>query len=391
MKSASILFILVVLLFAHVNAQKGSVELLEKLATQAYKCYLSDPDTALALTKQVLDNALVSKNTFFEGRAYFLFAKAHWVKANYRLSTEYGFKALKIFRDSPHCQELAATFLCLGRNLGELGNFDQARRFIGQALQLGLTHSDERIEAAAYREQSFLMAELNKADSTLYYADRSLALYQKLGDSLNISVLYGRKSRIFFQQKKYETSKDFAYRGLIIDSLIGNKRGLGISYFQTAQNEHALGNIDRAIAQLKHSVRISDELKNLNWQIRSNELLAALHLEKQQPALAALEFQKASRYKDDLYNSEKSAQIQEMRSLHDMEMKDNTILLLERENLLKQQQVSNQKLFLAFLLATVLFLTLMIFVLAEKVVPFPRVFTRVAGVIALVAGVALIL
>lgn len=365
MKSASILFILTVLLSTKVTAQKRSVELLEKLATQAYKSYLSNPDTALALTKQVLDNALVSKNTFYEGRAYFLFAKAHWVKANYRLSTEYGFKALRIFRDSPHCQELAATFLCLGRNLVELGNFDQARQFIGQALQLGITHSDDRILAAAYREQSFLMAEVDKPDSTLYYADKSLDLYQKLGDSLNISVLYGRKSRIFFQQQKYEASKDFAYRGLIIDSLIGNKRGLGISYFQAAQNEHALGNIDKAIAQLKYSVRINDEIKNLNWQIRSYELLATLHLKKKQPALAALEFQKASRYKDDLYNSEKNAQIQEMSSLHEMEIKDNTIILLERKNLLKQQQVSNQKLFVAFLLATVLFLTLLIFVLAR--------------------------
>ena len=365
MKSASIFLTLAVLLSPYVRAQTNSLHILEKLSTQAYRYYLSDPDTALALTQRVLDNAVEAKDTFYEGKAYFLFAKIHWVKANYRLSTEYGFKALKIFRDSPHYRELASTLLCLGRNLGELGNLEEAQSFIKEALLVGVAHADDQIQAAAYREHSFLKAELNEPDSALYYSDKSLTLFQKLRDSLNISILYGRKSRILFQQKKYHASKDFAYRGLRIDSMVGNRRALGISHYQTAQNEHALGNINRAISQLKQSVRINSEIGNLNWEIKAHEFLATLYLEQNEPALAAATLTKVSKYKDELYNSQQHGRIQEMRSLHDLEVKENTIDFLARENLLKQQQVKNQRWLMAFLLAAVLFLSLLIFVLTR--------------------------
>lgn len=363
MKSTSIFLTLALLLSAHARAQTNSSETLEKLAAEVYRCYLSTPDSALVLTQRILDNALASKDRFYEGKAYFLFAKTHWVKANYRLSTEYGFKALRILRGPSHYQELAGTLLCLGRNLGELGNFEQAQGFIKEALLVGLAHSNEHIQAAAYREQSFLKAELNELDSALLYADKSLGLFQKLNDTRNISILYGRKSRIFFQQKKYYDSRDFAYRGLKLDSMVGNSRALGISYYQTAQNEHALGNITRAFSQLKQSIRINNEIGNLNWQIKAHELLATLYLEQKEPTLAALELKKVSRYKDELYNFHKHGQIQEMRSLHDMEVKERTIDFLGRENLLKQQQMNDQRWLMACLLAAVLLLSLLIFVL----------------------------
>jgi len=294
-----------------------------------------------------------------------LFSKTYWVKANYKLSTEYGFKALKIFQNSTHYQELSASLLSLARTLVELGNIQKAHQFIHEALQLGKDHSDELIQAEAYREHSYVLAELNQLDSALYYSDKGIALFEKLGDSLDMGVLYGRKSRIYFQQKKFQKSKDYAYQALLVDSLVDNRRGLGISYYQAAQNEYALGNSQKAISQLKHSIRINSEIGNLNWQIKAHELLADFYLHNGKASLGAAELQKVSRFKDELYNSEKSGQIQEMQSLHELEAKEGTIRLLEQENALKQQQVKNQRLFVAFLLVAVLFLVLLIFVLTR--------------------------
>src|SRR5690606_30282550 len=202
-------------------------------------------------------------------------------------------------------------------------------------------------------------------DSALVYVDKGIALFEKLGDSLDVSILYGRKSRIYFQQRKYRESLDYAYRGLMLDSLVHNRRALAISYYQVAQNEHALGNRETAIAHLKHSVRINSEIGNLNWQIKAHELLSTFYMEKKEYALAARELQKVSQFKDALYNSEKNGQIQEMQSLHELEAKEDKIQLLEQENTLKQQVVRNQRLFVAFLLVAVLFLVLLVFVLTR--------------------------
>lgn len=364
MKRASILS-LGLLLCVALHAQPDDTSQLGILTEAAYSYYLNDPDTTITLTQDALDLALASNDMFYEAYCYFLFAKTYWVKANYKLSTEYGFKALKIFQTLPHYREHSACLLSLARNLVELGNFQKAEEFIHQALVMGLSHSDRRIEAKAYREHSYLLTELNRFDSALYYSDKGITLFQELGDTLDVSVLFGRKSRIFFHQKKYEESKDFAYKALAMDSMVRNLRGLGIAYYQVAQNEYVLGNREKAIGQLKRSVEINNDIGNLTWQIRAHDLLASLYIEGNRPELAAGELQKVSRFKDELYNSEKNGQIQEMQSLHDLEAKENTIQLLEKEYALKQHQVKNQRLFVAFLLVTVLFLILLVFVLTR--------------------------
>lgn len=365
MKRISILITLALLCCHHVRAQKNFANPLEKITAQAYDCYLNDPDKALTLTETALAQALTAKDVYYEGYSYFILSKTYWVKANYKLSTEYAFKALKVFRDSPYHEELASALIGLARTLIELGNIEKAHQFLDEGLELGLRHSNPRIQAAAYREHSYLLAELNQLDSALYYSDKGLALYAMLGDSLDMSVLFGRKSRIYFQQNKYAESKEFAYKALIIDSMVGNRRGLGISYYQAGQNEYALGNKHKAISMLQQSTRISSEIGNLTWQIKAHELLSTFYVEQNKPALAAAELRKVSAFKDELYNSEKSGQVQEMQSLHELDAKENTIRLLEQENALKQQQVKNQRLFVALLMVAVLFLSLLIFVLTR--------------------------
>lgn len=365
MKRASTLLTLLILSGVVLRAQDDAAYQLRHLTQDAYRYYLNNPDTTLVLTKQALNIALETGDTFYEGYCYYLFSEAFWVKTNYKLSTEYGFKGIRIFQELQHHEALANCQLSLARTLGELGNYRKAGDLIRDALQAGIDHANLRIQASAFRERSFLLAELKQLDSALHYSDKGLALFESLNDSLDMSVLYGRKSRIFFQQGRFQKSRDYAYRALLIDSLVNNRRGLGISYFQVAQNEHALGNRKRAITELLKSIRINNEIGNLSWQVRAHDLLATLYLEDREFEKAAEELQKVSRFKDDLYNLEKSGQIQEMQSLHELEAKEKTIQLLEQDYDLKQQQVNTQRLFVGFLLVTVLFLVLLVFVLTR--------------------------
>lgn len=365
LKRTSLTIIITLLSCLHVVAQLSEIDALKAITAEAHPLYLSDPDSALVLTEEALTKAVETKDSFHQAYCYYLFSKAYWVKANYKLSTQYGFMALKLFQNTGHYQQLSATLLGLARTLVELGNMEKAREFIHEALQLAITHGNRRIEADSYREYSFLLAEKNQLDSALYYSDRGLALYQSMGDSLDMSILFGRKSRILFQQKRFHQSKEFAYKALAIDSAVGNRRALGISYYQTAQNESALGNNKKAVQQLKQSIRISSEIGNLYWQMKAHDLLSTLYLAERQPALAALELQAVSKYKDQLYNSEKNGQIQEMQALHLLEDKENQIQILRQENLLRQQETRTQRLFVAFLLTAVLLLTMLAFVLTR--------------------------
>lgn len=368
MKGFRILSISAVWLFFCYSGEAQDNASKQKLAahtSRAHKLFLSNPDSANAHSKKALLLALETRDKYYEGYSYYLLSKGYWVKANYRLSTEYGFKALKIFEQSPHKKEYVLTLLSVARTLVELGNYNKARELILLSTQIARERSDESLLAESYREHSYLLTEIGLLDSALYMADKGIALFEKMEDSLDASILYSRKSRIYFLKKDFINSRKYALKGMSLDTLVGNRRALAIAYFQVAQNEHAMNNIPGAERLLKHSIQISHEIGNLSALIRAHELLATVYLDRKQPALAATQLQLANQYKDSLYNSEKSGQTQEMQSLYELEGKEHTIKLLEQDNALQQQEVKNQQLFVAFLLVGMILLVVIIFFLSR--------------------------
>jgi two-component system, sensor histidine kinase and response regulator len=334
---------------------------LHELTTIALNTYLSDPDSAIATTQQAITLARLNNDFYYEGLCYFILTKAYWVKANYRLSTEYGFKALRIFENTEYTQQHVDSKLALARTLVELGSYSAARAHLQQIFDIAQQKNDNRIRAEFYREYSYLLTETGQLDSALYYSDEGISLFEKNGDSLDVSVLYGRKARVFFVQGKFAESRKFAFRALQLDTLTGNRRGLGISYFLAAQNERALGDLASAERLFRHSVRINRNIGNLTWLLRCHDQLASLYLQTKEPALAAEQLKLVSAYKDSLYNAEKSGQIQEMQSLYELEGKESRIKLLQKENELREEEVKNQQLMLAFSVVGILLLVVVIF------------------------------
>jgi two-component system sensor histidine kinase/response regulator len=358
-------FVIIFFCFSALAQEKKTKNTLSDLTTKALNTFLNEPDSAISISRQALNMALANKDKYYEGYAYYLLSKTYWVKANYRLSTEFGFKALKIFEQTKHKEDWSASLLSLARTLCELGNYTKAKELIQQSYRLANDKDDKLMLAESHRENSYLLAEIGKLDSALFYADEGISLYRQLGDSLDASILYGRKSRIHFMRKDFRQSRKFALWSVDIDARVGNRRGLGIAYFQVAQNEYVFKNYKKAEELLHQSISINYAIGNLTWLVKGHDLLARLYLQTKRPLLAAGQFQLVSQFKDSLYNAEKSGQVQEMQSLYELEGKVNTIKLLEQENTLRQQEVRNQRLFVAFLWIGILFLVVLIFFLTR--------------------------
>ncbi|HMG93788.1 MAG TPA: HAMP domain-containing sensor histidine kinase [Chryseolinea sp.] len=334
-------------------------------AVHAYKLFLAKPDSSIAIATSILNTALDEKNDYIEGYCYFILSKAHWAKANYRLSTEFGFKALRIFENSTYFYLWGETLLALARTLTDLKNFSQAGAYLNRAMDLAVAHSNEALQADVFRERSFLLLEQKQYDSALSYSNRGIAFYESVHDSLNASILYGRNARIYFSLKDYKKSIVFNQKALQIDSLVGNMRALGVSYFQTAQDDYYLHNIDRSIKYLNKSIELTGAIGYLNIQLRARNLLAEIYFNQGNPVQAYKELKLVNQLKDSIYGAERNGQIQEMQALYELGNKESKIKLLEHENALKQQQVTNQRSFTIFLLVSIVLLLLLIFVLGR--------------------------
>jgi two-component system sensor histidine kinase/response regulator len=358
-----ILFIVALAISAvHCRAQEQRDSLgLSQDYLRAYDFYLSYPDSAIALANKNLPFCIEHSYTFLEGSYYYLLSKAYWTKGNYKLSTEYGFKALRIVKDTPNEEAWISSLLALGRTFADLRDFEQANIHINRAIFLSANNTDKRLLADSYREKSIVLVEEGDYDSAHFFADQGITMYRQFRDTLNLSILIGRKARIFFHQKNFENSIRYNRISMRYDRIVGNRRALGFSYLQAAQNAYALKKTDSAIYFLKRSIPINTDFGNITPLIRSYNLLADIYVSKGQPLLAVEQLKIVSQLKDSLYNMQKTGQVEGIRALYDLDTKENTIKLLEQENSLQQQQVQTQRIAAIFLGVVILLLALLSF------------------------------
>src|SRR5258706_1242013 len=88
---------------------------ISQLNSKAYKYFLYKPDSSILLANQAI--ALAEKGSYLYqiGFGYFVISKANWVKANYLLSIQYGFKALRIYENTDHIFHWGECNLSLAR------------------------------------------------------------------------------------------------------------------------------------------------------------------------------------------------------------------------------------------------------------------------------------
>lgn len=320
-----------------------------KLNAQAYKYFLYNPDSSIVLANQAIAAAEKNGYKFLGAYGYYILSKANWAKANYLLSVHYGFKALKIYENTSHVYDWGECNLSIARTFIELKKYSQAKSYIDQALILAKRNDDRKLLAEAFREKSFLLLELKQYDSALYITDQGLEYYEKAKDTVNESILFGRKARLFFEQHDFKKAMFFNRRSILADSLSGNRRALGIAYFMSGQIYYELGKKDSALLALRKSIPISKSIRSLPNMIKTNQLIAKIYQERKQFSEATAHLALVNVYKDSLYDLEENGQIQEILSDYELDAKEKTIQSLESQNAIQQQRHRNSQMAIIFM------------------------------------------
>lgn len=336
------------------------------LLEKGRKIRLNQPDSSIYYAKRALEEIKPSSN-YLNGFANYIISYSNWVKANYKLSAEYGFRSLRYMEKTDFHYEKSLILLELCRTFFDLKNLTEGKKYLDRSFAIAREHpEDERILANSYREQSFYFLEINEIDSALAAADKGIKIFEKRDDKLNASVLYSRQVRAFILQKKFNEAVKLCRKSIVLDSLVQNRRAQGIGFLQMATVLGELQKVDSGIYFVHKAIRLNKEIGNWQALHRSYKQLSELYVAKNKPALAIEQLLQADIYKDSLYNVRSSGQIEEMKILYETEKKDNTIALLEKDQALQKQQTRNQRLIVGFLLSLIVFMTAFLFVVLRS-------------------------
>lgn len=335
---------------------------LHALLEKALKIRLNKPDSSIYYAKLALEEIKPTSN-YLNGFANYIISYSNWVKANYKLSAEYGFRSLRYMEKTNFQYEKSLILLELCRTFFDLKNLAEGKKYLNMAFAIAREQpQDVRILANAYRELSFYFLEINELDSALHAAAKGIEIYQRRGDLLNTSVLYSRQVRVYLIQKRFEEAAALCRKSIRLDSIVQNRRAQGIGFLQMASALAELEKEDSAIYFVQKAIRLNQEIGNWQALHRSYKKLSELYVAKNKPGLAIEQLLMADVFKDSLYNVRSSGQIEEMKILYETEKKDNTIALLEKDQALQKQQTRNQRLFVGFLLAVITLLGALLFV-----------------------------
>jgi len=329
---------------------------LQRLADDAIQKYLSEPNFAIENARQLLEVGIEHNSTYFQGLGYYLLSKTNWAKGNLGSSAEFGFNALRILEHTPYQLLTGDVLLTLARTLTELRNFEQADKFLKQAEQLAGTLKSDMMMASMYRERSMLQVERKDYHGALRTADLGLAIFEEVRDTVDVAVLYSRKARAYCALGEFDQSTKFNDRALYLDSLVGNKRGLGIQYYQAAVNGYKLHRLDKSQAMLKKSFALINEIGGLGILVKAHHLQALIFAGQNRMDSAVAEFRLVGVLKDSIYNAERNGKFQDMQSMYELRMKDDAILALK-------QSTQRQTFFNFALIIGIVLLLALIFVL----------------------------
>lgn len=136
------------------------------------------------------------------------------VLKQYGKSVEFGKKAEQIERGLPGQRGLATTLINLANASAEMGDMEGSENYYTEAIVLVQKDNNYSLEAMAYQGLTGLSLKQKKIGKLKEYAEKGLALSEKLGDSFGMMASRQGLALYYLFEKKYDIAKRYAEEAL---------------------------------------------------------------------------------------------------------------------------------------------------------------------------------
>ncbi|MCX8172982.1 MAG: tetratricopeptide repeat protein [Thermoplasmata archaeon] len=215
-------------------------------------------DEALKFLNCIIANTVISQRAD-ACRGYRRRAQIYLRKGDYRNAQEEIEKGLAL-ADEHTKIETARLWLTKSTLHERKCEFDAARELHEMALRVFTNERDIATTLRAMSSIAFYKGEFEKA---LEYSQKSLALFEKLGDTRGIAYAYGDIGNIYSNKGEYEKALEFYQRSLLLWEKCGDVFGMAIAYNNFGGTYSALGDYEKALEFYRKSFGIFERLGDL--------------------------------------------------------------------------------------------------------------------------------
>jgi serine phosphatase RsbU (regulator of sigma subunit) len=295
----------------------------------------SNTDSSLKYAKKALELSETKNDKKLRAMSYHNIGVTYYYKGDYDIALDYMFKSLKISEEIDSKKEIGSAYNNIGNIYWMQGNLKEALDFYFKDLDISKKIGDEVNYAKTIGNIGIIYDDLGETDKALEYYNKGASLSEKLGDTdsyvnanINIGVvhqgLHNHKLAIEYFLKAKEISIEIKNKDALALSLINS----GLSYTKLKEYE-------KAEKALNEAILVTKEIGSKNYLNYAYKYLSKLKYEMADYKSALENYSISVKYKDSIFNEEKSKQITEMQAFFETEQKQKQI---EIQNLKLTQQ-----------------------------------------------------
>ncbi|HXJ99606.1 MAG TPA: tetratricopeptide repeat protein [Gelidibacter sp.] len=315
--------------------------------------WVINPDKTIEYASEALQLATKFKDKDQEGLALINLCQGYLFNDIYDKALQYGLESLEIRKDIGNDYDLAFTLRTLGWLYYDIGYFDKALEYHTEVLKIHEKINDNQRIAYSYNSIGLIHESKNNCDLALSFFKRSLELIKdsnnkdRIAETMkNMGICYRKIDELDLAKKHLESS-------LEIVNEINYKHKKVYVLHELAIVHLKLKNYSECFEILKESRMLAQTLSNNNELILENDKImsdyyVATHNYKQ----AYDYFIKYTEGISEVFTSNKSEKLAEMRILYEAERRESEIKLLEQERNLEAQK--KRSLLIGSLLLTII-------------------------------------
>ncbi|MEM7536713.1 MAG: tetratricopeptide repeat-containing sensor histidine kinase [Chloroflexota bacterium] len=263
-------------------------------------------------------------------------------QGDYEQALTFLLKALPEFEHDNNPRYLASVYTNIGIIEGELGNPENALENHGKAMEYAILQDDPGVTATIHVNIGMIYLEaLQQYDDALQSFQKSYELFDAINDQSRTAITVNNIGQAYFYSSDYETALEYYQRALDIHQALDEQADVAYAYICIGKVYTVQGRHTEAEEVLKAAVEITREINNKQYELDSYEQLCSLYEKEEDYKNALLMYRQFADLKEQIFNQEKSKQITEIQTKHELEQmrRDTEIFRLKNVELAEKNDM----------------------------------------------------
>lgn len=301
--------------------------------------WVINPDKTIEYASEALQLSRNFKDKNQEGLALINLCQGYLFNDIYDKALQYGLESLEIRKDIGNDYDLAFTLRTLGWLYYDIGYFDKALEYHTETLRIHEKIGDKQRIAYSYNSIGLIHESKNDCNLALSFFKRSLELIEnsnnkdRIAETMkNMGICYRKIDELDLAKKFLESSLDLVTEIKYEHKKVYVLHELAIVHLK-------LKNYKECFSILEESRHLAETLSNNKELILENDKIRSDYYVATNNYKEAFDyFMKYTEGTAEVFSSNKSEKLAEMRILYEAERRESEIKLLEQEKNLEAQK-----------------------------------------------------